>query len=89
VFCGHEYTVNNLKYSLHAEPGNEDSQRKLEWAESERALRRPTVPSTIAEEKKFNPFMRVIVPALQQRVGAKDAVSCMGTLRRMKDDFKC
>lgn len=32
VYCGHEYTVNNLKFARHVEPGNAAIQEKLAWA---------------------------------------------------------
>ena len=32
MFCGHEYTVNNLKYAQHVEPENQAIRGKLEWA---------------------------------------------------------
>lgn len=32
VFCGHEYTVNNLKYALHVEPENTTTKEKFTWA---------------------------------------------------------
>ena len=32
VFCGHEYTVNNLLFAQHVEPGNKAIQDKLIWA---------------------------------------------------------
>lgn len=32
VYCGHEYTVNNLKFARHVEPHNEVIQKKLAWA---------------------------------------------------------
>ncbi len=33
VFCGHEYTISNLKFARHVEPDNKDVQEKLAWAE--------------------------------------------------------
>jgi len=87
VFCGHEYTVNNLKFALSVEPNNAAAKEKLSWAENQRSNRLPTVPSTIAEEKDINPFMRVILPQMQQQVGASDSVGCMRILRTMKDNF--
>ena len=30
VFCGHEYTINNLIFGHHAEPSNQDIAKKLE-----------------------------------------------------------
>lgn len=59
VYCGHEYTVQNLKFAQHVEPHNSAIQEKISWAASQRGQNKPTIPSTIAEEKTFNPFMRV------------------------------
>ena len=59
MFCGHEYSVNNLLYALKVEPNNQDAQEKLAWAQHQRKNNKPTIPSTIGDEKKINPFMRV------------------------------
>uniref|UniRef100_A0A915PUU1 hydroxyacylglutathione hydrolase n=1 Tax=Setaria digitata TaxID=48799 RepID=A0A915PUU1_9BILA len=59
VYCGHEYTVDNLKFALSVEPKNDEIKKKLVWAEERRRSGDCTVPSTIGEEKRFNPFMRV------------------------------
>ena len=32
VFCGHEYTVNNLKYAQHVEPENKAITDKIKWS---------------------------------------------------------
>lgn len=59
VYCGHEYTVDNLKFAYSVEPNNDEVKKKLAWAEERRKADNYTVPSTIEEEKRFNPFMRV------------------------------
>ncbi|CAH3044302.1 unnamed protein product, partial [Porites lobata] len=59
VYCGHEYTENNLKYAVHVEPDNAEIHKAIEWAKNKRKSNVPTVPSTIGDEFKFNPFMRV------------------------------
>ncbi|KAK2097306.1 hypothetical protein P7K49_022757 [Saguinus oedipus] len=59
VYCGHEYTINNLKFARHVEPGNAAVQEKLAWAKEKYNIGEPTVPSTLAEEFTYNPFMRV------------------------------
>ena len=46
VYCGHEYSLNNLRYALHVEPDNADVARKLEWARKMDETDTPTVPST-------------------------------------------
>ncbi|KAM4820140.1 hydroxyacylglutathione hydrolase, mitochondrial isoform 3-T3 [Thomomys bottae] len=58
VYCGHEYTINNLKFARHVEPGNTAVQEKLAWAKEKYSVGEPTVPSTLAEEFTYNPFMR-------------------------------
>ncbi|XP_067647846.1 hydroxyacylglutathione hydrolase, mitochondrial-like isoform X2 [Eurosta solidaginis] len=88
VFCGHEYTLQNMAYARHVEPQNERILKRIEWAKLRRATKAPTVPSTIGEEKSWNPFMRVREPSVQQHAGAKDPVKCMGNLRKEKDNFK-
>ncbi|KAJ8678692.1 hypothetical protein QAD02_014479 [Eretmocerus hayati] len=88
VYCGHEYTVNNLKFALHVEPNNSAMQDKLAWARSRRENNLPTIPSTIGEEKLINPFMRVCESSVQDYTGKKDPVECMGSLRREKDAFR-
>ncbi|OQV17907.1 Hydroxyacylglutathione hydrolase, mitochondrial [Hypsibius exemplaris] len=58
VYCGHEYTVTNLKFALNEDPSNFDLAEKLQWAHKNRLNSHPTVPSTIEEERRLNPFMR-------------------------------
>lgn len=31
VYCGHEYTENNLKYAVHVEPENPEIHKQIEW----------------------------------------------------------
>ncbi|GAB0097246.1 Hydroxyacylglutathione hydrolase [Sergentomyia squamirostris] len=88
VFCGHEYTASNLKYAHHVEPENPDVEQRIQWTKERRDGKLPTVPSTIGEEKAFNPFMRVNEKSVQEHAKATDGVSTMGFLRREKDNFK-
>lgn len=91
VYCGHEYTLNNLKFAASVEPDNTDIRSKLEWAESCRVEGRPTIPSSITDERKTNPFMRLDQPAVlafAARAGStEDPVSVMKTLREQKNQF--
>lgn len=52
VYCGHEYTRDNLRFAASVEPQNENVARRL------RELRTPSVPSTIGLENETNPFVR-------------------------------
>jgi hydroxyacylglutathione hydrolase len=53
VFCGHEYTVGNLKFAHHVEPNNIDIEEKMSWAQNKRTKMEPTVPSTIGKSWIF------------------------------------
>ncbi|XP_072124748.1 hydroxyacylglutathione hydrolase, mitochondrial [Mobula birostris] len=88
VFCGHEYTINNLKFARHVEPSNEVIKQKLAWAKEHYNLGNPTIPSTIGEEFSYNPFMRVREKSVQGHAGQKDAISTMDAIRKEKDHFK-
>jgi len=88
VYCGHEYTVANLKYALHVEPNNEAVKNKLDWAQAQRQKKNPTIPSTVGEERSYNPFMRVREKSVQEHSGASEGIACMGALRKEKDGFK-
>ncbi|KAI4531463.1 hypothetical protein MG293_017977 [Ovis ammon polii] len=88
VYCGHEYTINNLKFARHVEPNNTAIQEKLAWAKEKYSVGEPTVPSTIAEEFTYNPFMRVREKAVQQHAGETEPVAAMRAIRKEKDQFK-
>jgi hydroxyacylglutathione hydrolase len=85
VFCGHEYTESNLVFAAHVEPENQAIRERLESVRKTRAGAAPdwhgatagemTIPSTLAEERRTNPFLR-----------APDAAE-LGRLRALKDRF--
>jgi len=87
VFCGHEYTVANLKFVLSVDPNNKQAQEKLAAAERMRAAKLGTVPSLIHEENSYNVFMRCKDPTIQAAVGATSPVDCMDKLRTSKNNF--
>ncbi|XP_054712648.1 hydroxyacylglutathione hydrolase, mitochondrial-like [Uloborus diversus] len=87
VYCGHEYTANNLLFAAHVEPNNGVIHHKLIWAKNKKSAGEPTVPSTIGDEKSFNPFMRVNEADVQKHTGVSDPVAVMGKLRDQKNNF--
>eukprot|EP00117_Sycon_ciliatum_P007455 scpid71379/ scgid10553/ Hydroxyacylglutathione hydrolase, mitochondrial; Glyoxalase II len=88
VYCGHEYTVSNLKYAVNVEPDNQTLRQKLAEAEADRAAGRPTVPSDIRGELAFNPFMRTNVASVQKHTRRSNPVDTMAALREEKNSFK-
>ena len=93
IYCGHEYTVNNLKFALSVEPNNPELQRKLDRVEGQLAAGEPSVPSTIVEELATNPFMRTDSLDLIEQVRKQypdlsdDTVEILGRVRELKDRF--
>lgn len=90
VFCGHEYTVTNLKFAASVEPNNQQVAEKLEWAKQQVGRGKPTVPTSIADEKGTNPFMRNHLPELKAALNMSEAddVSVMKELRDRKNRFR-
>ena len=58
IYCGHEYTINNLKFAKAVEPDNIDLITRYNNALEIRKNNIPTLPSTLLIELKTNPFLR-------------------------------
>jgi hydroxyacylglutathione hydrolase len=90
IFCGHEYTVANIKFARTVEPNNKVlAERDAEARrEVERGL--PTIPVTIGEEKQANPFLRADVPEVAAGIGmvGKPAAQVFAEIRARKNSFK-
>jgi hydroxyacylglutathione hydrolase len=94
VYCGHEYTEKNLRFAAQLEPRNRPLADKLARVQALRRERKPTVPSTIAEEKATNPFLRTDSPELAASVRERvpdlspgDPVALFAAVRALKDRF--
>ena len=93
VCCGHEYTLSNAAFARVVDPDNQALRRRTEEAQAMRDQARPTLPSTIADERACNPFLRcgepAVVAAVERHVGQPlaDATAVFAGLRRWKDGF--
>lgn len=88
VFCAHEYTQANARFALTVEPENRDLVARAAMIDTLRAAGKSTVPATLGEELKTNPFLRADLPALQQAAGTPgDAVATFAAIRTRKDKF--
>ncbi|KAL9689154.1 hypothetical protein QQ045_033587 [Rhodiola kirilowii] len=88
VYCGHEYTVKNLQFAQTVEPENEKINQKLVWAQRQRKEGLPTIPSTIGEEMETNPFMRVDLPEIKEKIGFQSPVEALKEIRWRKDNWR-
>ncbi|SLN57173.1 Hydroxyacylglutathione hydrolase [Pseudoruegeria aquimaris] len=69
VYSGHEYTAHNARFAITIEPGNPELQARMARITEARSREEPTVPSTLAEERATNPFLRAHVPAVKAGAG--------------------
>ncbi|NGY03678.1 hydroxyacylglutathione hydrolase [Solimonas terrae] len=94
VYCTHEYTTANLAFAAAVEPDNADLQARIAEVRSLRAADRPSLPSTIALERRHNPFLRSAVREVQssaaQHAGQPldGEVAVFAALRAWKDGFR-
>lgn len=58
LYCAHEYTVANARFAVHAEPANRAIADRLEKVRKLREEGKITIPTTLAEERETNPFVR-------------------------------
>jgi hydroxyacylglutathione hydrolase len=89
VYCGHEYTKSNAAFALSVEPENPVLKERAETVAALRAQGLPTVPSTIAEERATNPFLRADDAGFREAAGLAglDEVAVFAAIRRRKDTF--
>jgi len=93
VCCAHEYTTANLRFAAEVEPGNDDVRRLRHWAEARRASGLPTLPSSLARERRINPFLRTRETAVHAAVtsrgeDARTPAAVFAALRRWKDVYR-
>ena len=58
IYCGHEYTKNNLLFSIKVEPENNDLIMRNSGIDNLIMTNGSSLPSSIELEKKTNPFLR-------------------------------
>ncbi len=89
IYCGHEYTLANIKFAQTIEPGNRALAARAEEAARQVAEGRPTIPTTVEQEKAANPFLRADVPAVAAAVGlsGKPAAQVFAEIRARKNRF--
>ncbi len=93
VYCGHEYTLNNIRFARVVEPGNQALIERETVVENLRKQGLPTLPSTIGLEKATNPFLRCQQPEVIKNASnyagkpLSDPVSVFAAVRDWKNHF--
>ena len=94
VYCGHEYTLANLRFAQAVEPENRQLAERLAETEALRAADRSSLPSTIGRELEYNPFLRCdrepVRRAAERHSGhrMRTSIEVFATVRAWKDGFR-
>lgn len=90
VHCGHEYTQSNARFALSVEPGNQGLVKRAEIVAAKRSANEMTLPTTIGEELKTNPFLRPESKEIRAKLDLGNAgnAEVFAATRRAKDNFK-
>ena len=87
IYCGHEYTLSNVKFALSIHPENQDLQKYALWTEHQEKEHRPTIPAKLIDQIKCNPFLQCDSPHFQELYKSTDASEVFGKMRKAKDNF--
>ncbi|GBG24878.1 Hydroxyacylglutathione hydrolase, mitochondrial [Hondaea fermentalgiana] len=75
IFAAHEYALSNAAFAVWADPNNADLAAHAEFLKAQVAAKEPTVPTTLGQELRFNPFLRA------------ETLERFSELRKQKDNF--
>ena len=92
VYCGHEYTLSNLKFALEVDTSNRELENEFNNVKSLIASNTPSLPTTLQKELKINPFLRCNQNTIKNKVIKKfdmvdDELEIFTALRKWKDNF--
>lgn len=92
VHPGHDYAEANLPFVLDLEPGNAEAAARLEAVRAARRAGGEPAPTTLAQERRANPFLRTAEPEVRdvaaRRAGlgpAAGAEQVFVALRQLRD----
>ena len=93
IYCGHEYSQANLEFAATVEPDNQNIQLAIAEVQRKLSAGLPSLPSSIAEQKQLNPFLRAnsatIKTSLEQHFHTEfnSELAILAGLRKWKDVF--
>jgi hydroxyacylglutathione hydrolase len=89
VYCGHDYAMENYEFAVATVPASRRFRDRLSQVQKAVEYARRTVPSTIAQERATNIFLRAGDPNVKAALVMPDAEpgEVFAELRRRKDLF--
>ena len=92
IYCGHEYTLSNIKFALEVDPNNIKIQDEYKHVNELMKSDKPSLPTTIEKELSINPFLRCDNLDIQKNIIEKFNVGdsefeIFTAIRKWKDNF--
>ena len=89
IYSGHEYALKNLEFALSIDSENKNLQKKYVQIKDSIYRNLPSVPSTIRDELKINPFLRANTREIKKALNmVKDtSENVFAELRKRRDLF--
>ena len=93
LYCGHEYTLANIQFARAVEPANAALAEREQRVRQLRDTGKPSLPSTLGEERKTNPFLRCaegpVIESANKYLGGRigDPVRVFAAIREWKNRF--
>ncbi len=89
IFCGHEYTMNNLAFVESLEPNQKEIKEYSNFAKKMLQKKSFAMPFDMKNQKKINPFLRVNEAGFGLKLGFSElkGATLFAKLREMKDCF--
>jgi hydroxyacylglutathione hydrolase len=89
IYCGHEYTLDNLAFARFVEPSNTAVVERIASVSRLREKGDFTPPASLEQELETNPFLRLDEKEIRRHTGLVDdpAVRVFEKLRKEKDRF--
>jgi len=90
IYFAHEYTKKNIEFALQFEPSNQDLINKYQDTINKYAKNTPTVPTTLGNELKTNPFLRLHNKEIRKNLDFNSdhlSFKVLKKLRTLKDKY--
>jgi len=89
IYCGHEYTAANIKFARTIEPDNKALAAREAEVKGLISRNEATIPITIGDEKRANPFLRADLAEVAKSIGmaGKPATQVFAEIRARKNKF--
>ena len=84
IFPGHEYSETTLKFALYLQPQNKVLLKKASWVVKRRVRYMMTIPTTVREEKCYNPFLRIYDTSFYQVLGVSHYLGAIAKLQELR-----